>query len=193
MGINAKATWQTALRLLSVLMLATASLTVAAQTTKPSTSPITADQDDKPLQGESRVADEIEEEMRKKREIKAAEKQHEENVNRAREVSEIGKWLLDFYKKNNSWNKDAEKKLERMEKLAKRIRSDAGGSEDEGTTFTPTLDRSAAVSRLANVSNSLREKVEKTPRHVVSATVIDETNILLSLVRFVRGLDPQSK
>ncbi len=38
----------------------------------------------------------FEEEIRAKREIKIAEKEHQENLNRAREIGDIGKQLKDF-------------------------------------------------------------------------------------------------
>ena len=71
------------------------------------------------------------EEMRIKREIKSAEKDHQQNLDRAKEASDLGQALVASFKKNNSLDREDIKKLEKLEKLAKRIRSEAGGSEDE--------------------------------------------------------------
>jgi len=40
------------------------------------------------------------------------------------------------------------------------------------------------------VAASLKKNVEKTPKHVISTTVIDEANVLLELTRIVRTLIP---
>ena len=68
------------------------------------------------------------------------------------------------------------------------MRSEAGGSEDQGSLDKPPPDLATAVASLADASESLRSKVEKTPRQVVSASVIDEANVLLQLISIVRNL-----
>jgi hypothetical protein len=78
------------------------------------------------------------------------------------------------------------KKLDRMEKLTRRIRSEAGGSDGEGSADTQVLHFDNAIARLRDVAEALRKGVEKTPRQVVSATVIERANELLSIIRFVR-------
>jgi hypothetical protein len=45
----------------------------------------------------------------------------------------------------------------------------------------------AAVKQVAELADDLRKLVEKTPRHVVSASVISEANKLLGLIQHVRG------
>jgi hypothetical protein len=39
---------------------------------------------------------------------------------------------------------------------------------------------------VAKVSNSLNEKVQETPRQVVSTSIINKANVLLELIRIVR-------
>ena len=82
--------------------------------------------------------------------------------------------------------KRKKKKLEKLEKLAKRIRSEAGGSEHEVSIEKRPNDLVEAMDCVAKVSASLNEKVQETPRQVVSATIIDEANVLLELIRIVR-------
>ncbi len=127
------------------------------------------------------------EEVRIKREIRSAEKDHEQNLERASEVSELGLELAASFKKNNCLDREDIKKLERLEKLAKRIRSEAGGSEDEVTIEKRPDDLLEAMNCVARVSASLNEKVQETPRQVVSASIIDKANILLELIRIVRS------
>ena len=136
---------------------------------------------------ETQAGNPIEEEMRAKRAIKFAEKEHQENLDRARDLTDVSKELLAAFKKKNGLDREDNKKLDRLEKLSKRIRSDAGGSEDEVSIEKPPADLSTAMCQLGEVSESLRNKVEKTPRQVVSASVIAESNVLLELIRIVRS------
>jgi hypothetical protein len=129
----------------------------------------------------------MEEEMRKRREIKYAEKQYKENLDRAREAAEIGVQLRDAYERHKSLSPDETKKLERLEKLTKKIRSEAGGSDEDATLDDPPNGLQSALSRLAEVSQSLRKVVEKTPRQVVSAAVIEQSNAVLQLLKLARG------
>ncbi|HYV10442.1 MAG TPA: hypothetical protein VE980_06090, partial [Pyrinomonadaceae bacterium] len=62
----------------------------------------------------------FEEELRAKRAIKIAEKEHEENLARAKEIAEIGKELKDSLKDKTVLDHDSVKKVERLEKLTKK-------------------------------------------------------------------------
>jgi len=134
----------------------------------------------------------FEEEMKAKREIKIAEKDHEENLNRAREIAEIAKQLKESSKNNSSPDRDCFKKIERLEKLTKKVRSEAGG-EDEEMTITPgPADLPSAIKQIAESSETLSKEVQNTPRHVVSTSVISNANVLLQLIKIARGfLRPQ--
>ena len=73
----------------------------------------------------------IEEEMRAKRAIKFAEKEYQENIERARELADLGSKLGESFKKNECFDREDWKRLDRLEKLTKAIRSAAGGSDSE--------------------------------------------------------------
>jgi hypothetical protein len=134
---------------------------------------------------------ELEEEMRAKRAIKFAEKEYQENLDRARDLSQLGTSIVASFKQKKELDREDVRKLEKVEKLAKGIRSAAGGSEDDVEMDKPPRDLASAVSMLGELSKSLKEKVEKTPKHVISAAVIDEANVLLELIRIVRTLPPK--
>ena len=74
------------------------------------------------------------------------------------------------------------------QQLVKKIRNDAGGqdSEDEANPSPGTLE--TAIKRLADLTNELRKDVEKTPRHVISAVVIDRANDVIGLIQRLRKL-----
>lgn len=155
----------------------------AAQAARPSPDPSLprASQGDEPDPLTS-----IEEEMRGKRAIKFAEKEYRENIERAHELASLGSQLENSYKKNQQFVREDFKKLDRLEKLAKSIRNAAGGSDSEKEADRPSGNPNLNVTKMFSVVESLANRVEKTPRHVISAEVIDEANVLLELIRLVR-------
>jgi hypothetical protein len=127
-----------------------------------------------------------EEEMRARNEIKIAEKERQENLDRAREAAQLGAEILKGFSKDSVIDPANMKKLERLEKLARRIRSRAGGSEDDEPLDNVPTALAPALTRLADTSEALYKGVEKTPRQVISTTVIERANELLELIRFIR-------
>ena len=150
----------------------------------------------RPVDGTGRNSDDtplttFEEEIRAKREIKIAEKEHQENLNRAREIGEIAKQLKDF-KDSATLDRECYKKIERLEKLTKKVRSEAGGDDDEISIIPRPTDLPSAIKQIAEASETLSKDVQNTPRRVVSASVIGNANVLLELIRLARGfLSPQ--
>lgn len=131
----------------------------------------------------------VESEMRTKAILKDEKKRYEENLDRAREVSELAAQLSESYTAHQSFVSDDNKKLERLEKLAKRIRNEAGGSDSDPDAdlkdicATPT----ETVKHLAEMAEELHKMVDKTPRQVVSAGVIDQANRVISVTQHLRS------
>ena len=128
----------------------------------------------------------FEEELRAKHAIKLAEKDHQENLNRAREIGTLGKQLQEGLKNKSTIDREYLKKIERLEKLTKKIRGEAGGEDEEVTIGSRPSDIPSAVTQIAEVSESLSKDVQNTPRQVVSASVIGSANVLLELIRILR-------
>jgi hypothetical protein len=126
-------------------------------------------------------------EMRVKREIKFAEKEHRQNLDRAKQASDLGQELAASFRGKKSLDRDDFKKLERLEKLANKIRNEAGGTDDERSVEKKPKDLAEAIQCIVAVSASLNDKVQQTPRRVVSAATIDKANVLLELIRIVRN------
>ena len=129
-----------------------------------------------------------EEEMLRRAEIRRDEETHEERVERADEAAQLGDQLLASYRKNNSLTRDDQKRLERLEKLARKIRGGAGGSDDEEGLNDPPVQIESAVTRLAKLSCDLKQSVSKTSRLVISANVIRRSNEMLELIRHIRTI-----
>jgi hypothetical protein len=136
--------------------------------------------------------EQIEAEMRSKSLISHAQKEHKQNVSRAQLVSCLGSEIGTTFKQKNRLDRDDLKKLDKLEKLTKSIRSASGGSDDATEIEKMPADLPAVISKMAELTEALREEVEKTPRQVVSTTVIDHANVLLELIRRVRDLSART-
>ena len=73
------------------------------------------------------------------------------------------------YEIAHSFNAADYKKLERLEKLTRRIRNEVGGSQTDADPKELPRTKAEAVPLLADMAKELCEEVEKTPRRVVSA------------------------
>jgi membrane-associated HD superfamily phosphohydrolase len=176
--------------LASASILFACSISAVAQSSlspPPSRQPTTADGQDS-NDKEPITFGSLEDEMRAKRRIKLEEKQYQENLERAREADKLSIELRDSYEQKKSFTREDTKKLERLEKLTRRIRSEAGGSDEDTSMDNPPNELQLALSKLAQVTDSLRKVVEKTPRQVISATVIQQANVVLQLVKVARNL-----
>ena len=127
-----------------------------------------------------------ESEMRARVMLKAEKKQYDENVARAREASQLATELVDAFAKSKALTSEDGKKLEKLEKLTKKIRNEAGGSETDPDVKDIPVALEAAVKQVGEWADDLRKLVEKTPRHVISASVIDQANKLLGLIQHLR-------
>src|SRR5215208_3630494 len=126
------------------------------------------------------------EEMLRRAEIRREEETHKEMVVRADEAAQIGDELLTSFKKKSSLTRDDLKRLERLEKLARKIRGSAGGSDDDEELTDPPGKIEGAVTRLAKLAGELKESVSKTSRLVVSGNVIRHSNEMIELIRHIR-------
>jgi len=173
---------------LSVLLIAASS--AYSQTTRPPTPPAADSPPSNGAKSDSSMPDfgSRESEMRASLALRAEKKQYDENLERAREASQLAEQLLETYEAKKLFNSEDGKKLERLEKLTKRIRNEAGGSENDAEVKDLPNAMTTAVKRLSELADDLRKLVEKTPRHVISAAVIDQANKLIGLVKRVRDL-----
>lgn len=153
--------------------------------------PMTAKQDVIPETREPRKPGPMgspEAEMLRRAEIRHEEETHREMVERADEAAQIGDEILASFKKNNSLTRDDLKRLERLEKLARKIRNGAGGSDADKELPDPPVVIEGAVTRLAELSGDLKKSVSKTSRLVISASVIERSNEVIELIRHIRSI-----
>jgi hypothetical protein len=120
-------------------------------------------------------------------EIKRREQAYKENLERAKESAALGAELREAYERAKGLGSAEQKKLSRMEKLARAIREQAGGDDNKEDMKDWPPDPGASFVQLQELSEELNTKVEKTPRHVVSTSVINTANKLLGLIRHIRS------
>lgn len=128
------------------------------------------------------------EEMLLRATIRRGEESHREMVERARENAQLGSDLQSVANERTTLAPEDVKKLERMESLARKIRGESGGSDDDETVANPPRDLASALKLLSETSDDLLKKVEKTSRLVASYAVVRRSNEVIQLVRHVKTL-----
>jgi hypothetical protein len=127
-------------------------------------------------------------EMLKEMELKREEGDYKEHLARAKENAQLAAELQETYSRQKTLEAPDLKKLSRIEKLARQIRSRAGGEETKDELKETPQHVEAALERLARLSTELQKKVERTPRQVVSTAVIKRSNEIVELVKYIRTL-----
>ena len=135
-----------------------------------------------------------EDEMIRKRQIEFAKKNYQEHLDRAHETAILGSSLLVNYAKKKTLDKEDYKKLERLGKLAKKVREQMSEESEAGTlTETPPESLEKALTRLDKAAQELDKLVKETPRQVISATVIDQACEVEALVKYIKVQWPENK
>ncbi|MBA2605435.1 MAG: hypothetical protein H0U96_01030 [Acidobacteria bacterium] len=133
----------------------------------------------------------IKESLAKQR-IETEKKDFQELLARGEEVAKLSHELEKSFAQNNSLTPEDEKKLNRVEKLVKKIRSEIGADsvgDDERGEIEPEEKPSNvlnALKSLQSTTGKLVAELKKQTRHTVSVVAIQSSNILLKVVRFIR-------
>jgi hypothetical protein len=126
-------------------------------------------------------------EMRTRMAIERAKSEHKKLLDSAKELGTLSSDLEKTYNQTRKLTSDEYKKLSSIEKLAKKILSDCGGSEvgqKSDADERPSLRE--AISRLKTVAVGVEKKVEAETRFVVSASVIADSNEVIHLAQYIR-------
>ena len=127
-------------------------------------------------------------EMLREMELKREEKDYKEHLSRAKENAQLAVELRGAFERQKTFQEADLKKLSRMEKLSRQIRSDAGGEENKDELKETPPEVEMALERLVSLAAELQKKVESTPRQVVSAAIIRRANEVVELIRHIRTL-----
>lgn len=124
----------------------------------------------------------------KRMRIKREENDHKKLLEKGSQILEISEELARNYAHQTitSLPREVEKKLKEIEKNARQIRSESGGSKDEPLESPPaTLNE--AINRLEETCRHLNEDLSKTSRRVVSVSVINHAIEVIEIVRVLKG------
>lgn len=121
--------------------------------------------------------------------LKEAEKEFNEMLGRSEEAAKLSDELYESYQHNQKLMPDDAKKVERLEKLVKKLRDDLGSESDEDKKNSSNNSLPSfgdALKDIREKSSDLFSELKKRGRFTVSVVAVESSNTLLKLVRFVR-------
>ena len=118
--------------------------------------------------------------------IDREKKDYEELVQHGEEAAKLSDELSKSFAKQNKLSPEDQKKLDRLEKLAKKIRNELGGGDDDTADENKNLTLSAAINTLQDTTAGLVDMIKKNTRYSVSVGTIESSNVLLKIVHFLR-------
>lgn len=126
----------------------------------------------------------------KKMETERSKKDYDDMLKNGEEAVKLSEEVDFSFEKNSKLSVEDFGKLERIEKLLKKIRSEMGGDGDEKKDDKKdeqdSLSVKNAVSSLKSSVINLYDELKKTSRFSISVAAVQSSNSLLSIVRFLR-------
>jgi len=121
--------------------------------------------------------------------VKQQRREYDELLQNGEEAMKLSAELDTAYDKNPNFASEDQKKLDRLEKLFKKIRGSLGAEDDDGE-LAPDEEKpstvKAALNNLSERAAGLLGELKKTSRYSISVIAVQSSNALLRLVRFVR-------
>jgi len=121
--------------------------------------------------------------------IEREKKDFEELLERGNEAVKLSSELEKSFAQTNQLSADDRKKLDRLEKLVKKIRQGIGGEDDDAKMVEAADRPSTVLNALETIkSNALKlvDELQKTSRYSISVVAVESSNLLLKVVRFLR-------
>jgi seryl-tRNA synthetase len=119
--------------------------------------------------------------------IKRAEKEYQQLLERGEEAAKLGEEISKMLENGQRFTAADKKKLDRLEKLVKRIRTDLGGrDEDKDSENDKPLNFAGVIKNIQEDTANLLSEIKKIGRHTVSVVAIENSNSVLKLIRFLR-------
>lgn len=125
--------------------------------------------------------------------IEREKKDFQELLDRGNEAAKISEELDESFNKNKNLTVEDQKKLERLEKISKKIREELGANDSSSSNDSSSADDevklstvSDAIDKLKNITEKLADELSKTSRYTISAVAVQRSNTLLRVVRFIR-------
>lgn len=160
------------------------SIVASAQSAKPNPPP--------PLTDEERAEQLNQEmnlppEMRSRLAIERANNEHRKIIEDAQKMNDLSVEISKRYGERNNLSSDDMKNVGTIEKLAKRILTFAGGSEEK-IEEKKTLSLSDCIAQLSKVVENVKKILLTESRHVISAKLIADANEAINLAQVIRQI-----
>jgi len=128
----------------------------------------------------------IKESLAKSR-IEREKKDYQELLQNGEEAVKLSESLKNTFAESNQISAEDRKKLDRLEKLAKKIRRELGANEsDEADDDEKPSSMLNAFKILQTSTGRLVEELKKTTRYSVSVVAIQSSNAFLKVIKFIR-------
>jgi hypothetical protein len=121
--------------------------------------------------------------------IEKEKKEFDRMIERGEQAAKIAAELEVALTNNGRLTEKEKAKLASVEKLAKQIRSDLGGDDEDDSADKeerPSLSIAEAVKSLRSTTENLFKELKRSTRFTISATAIYSSNAVLRLARFMR-------
>lgn len=118
--------------------------------------------------------------------IEQEKKDFEELVKRTEEALELSNQLGAAANRNQLSAADR-KKLDRLEKLVKKIRSELGAGKDDENgdeSFPQTV--ASAITKLRTSASALFDEVKSSSRYSISVAAVQTSNMIMRLLKFIK-------
>ncbi|HXU38290.1 MAG TPA: hypothetical protein VN937_18175 [Blastocatellia bacterium] len=127
--------------------------------------------------------------MRIKMAIAREENEYKKTLEDVEKLSGLSEEVAKVYVDRKQLSTDDVKKLNTIEKLAKRVLSHAGGEEvGDKSGSVEHLALAEAIDKLNAAAACIKKEMKAETRFVVSATVVANSNQVISLARLIRHL-----
>lgn len=117
--------------------------------------------------------------------IKENKEQFEKLVERTEEIARLSDEIGTSYQESNQLSTEDNEKLERVDYLLKKVRSELRADDDDDDEELPSSPVDA-ISMLQQSASSLLAEIKKTTRHSVSLVAIRSSNTVKKIVKFLR-------
>jgi predicted hydrolase (HD superfamily) len=129
------------------------------------------------------------EEMRIRMAIERADNEHRKIIADTEKLNDLTAEVAKGFSERGQLTADELKKLSTIEKLAKRILNHAGGDEvDDKTGRIEQMPMADMISGLTTAAAVIKKNMTAETRHVVSATVIANSNDIINLAQCLRRM-----
>jgi len=134
-----------------------------------------------------KTGDQFMDELRMRACIKQQQREYRDLLDNGEEAAKISSELEKEVEKTQSLTAEDQKKIDRLEKLFKKIRGSLGGEDDDpGADEEKPLSLANAVEKLNEKAAGLFDDLKKSTRYSISVTAIQTSNMMIRLLKYIR-------